>query len=189
MKLIRNFYFFFLTVINKLIFRINHVKWSSPTINGILVLINKGDFVYGKGLKINTSKYKNIIGGDTRSSISISKQAKLEIGDNFRMSNSAIHCAERITIGNNVMIGGSCKIWDTDFHPLDKEKRLSSPNEDYATKPIVIGDDVFVGGFSIVLKGTQIGKNSIIGAASVVSGVVPPNEIWAGNPAKFIKKN
>ena len=54
-------------------------------------------------------------------------------------------------------------------------------------KPILISNNVFIGGHSIILKGTVIGENSIIGAGSVVSGKVPPNEVWAGNPAKYIK--
>ncbi len=104
------------------------------------------------------------------------------------MSNSAIYCAEKITVGDNVMIGGSCKIWDTDFHPLNTLLRTENPNEGYKTKPIIIGNNVFIGGFSIILKGTTIGDGSIIGAGSVVSGTIPAGEIWAGNPARFIKK-
>nr|WP_285890903.1 DapH/DapD/GlmU-related protein [Mesobacillus maritimus] len=53
--------------------------------------------------------------------------------------------------------------------------------------PVVIEDGVFIGGGSFILKGSHIGKDSIIGAGSVVSGRVPPNEVWAGNPAKFIR--
>lgn len=97
-------------------------------------------------------------------------------------------CTNSITIGNNVMIGYCCKIWDTDFHSLDAQTRVDTPNDNFNTKPIRIGNDIFIGGFSIILKGTQIGNNSIIGAGSVVSGTIPPGEIWAGNPAKFIKK-
>ena len=53
---------------------------------------------------------------------------------------------------------------------------------------MVIEDGVFVGGGSYILKGSHIGRNSIIGAGSVVAGGVPDNEIWAGNPACFIKR-
>jgi acetyltransferase-like isoleucine patch superfamily enzyme len=56
------------------------------------------------------------------------------------------------------------------------------------SEPIVIGDDVFIGANSIVLKGVNIGDRSIIGAGSVVSKNIPADEIWAGNPIKFIKR-
>ena len=54
--------------------------------------------------------------------------------------------------------------------------------------PVVIGGNVFIGARCIILKGVTIGENSIIGAGSVVTKSIPANEIWAGNPAKFIRK-
>jgi acetyltransferase-like isoleucine patch superfamily enzyme len=53
-------------------------------------------------------------------------------------------------------------------------------------KEIHIGNDCFIGARSFILPGTRIGNNCIIGAGSVVSGTVPDNCIYAGNPAKFI---
>jgi acetyltransferase-like isoleucine patch superfamily enzyme len=188
MAFLRVIYFGFFSFINKIWLKVNRVSYSSVTINGFLLLYNKGSVMFGKNLKINSHPFKNIIGGDTRSSIIVKKKADLQIGENFKMSNSAIYCAEKITIGDNVMIGGSCRIWDTDFHPLDSKSRMDNPNEDYSTKPIVIGDNAFIGGFSIILKGVVIGEGSIIGAGSVVSKSVPSGEIWGGNPAAFIKK-
>ena len=54
--------------------------------------------------------------------------------------------------------------------------------------PVKIEDNAFVGARSMILKGITIGKNSIIGAGSVVTKSVPENEIWAGNPARFVRK-
>lgn len=188
-NLLRSTIFRIAGVINWFIFKLNKVNSATPEIRGILLLRNSGGKLsFDQDCIINSSKYKNIIGGDTRSSIVVKKGGYLSVGANLRMSNSAIYCAEKITIGDNVMIGGSCKIWDTDFHPLQPNMRSENPNEGYKTKPISIGNSVFIGGFSIILKGTIIGEGSIIGAGSIVSGIIPPGEIWAGNPAKFIKK-
>ena len=53
---------------------------------------------------------------------------------------------------------------------------------------VTIEHDAFIGAGSIILKGVTIGACSVIGAGSVVTKNIPPNEIWAGNPAKFIRK-
>jgi acetyltransferase-like isoleucine patch superfamily enzyme len=54
--------------------------------------------------------------------------------------------------------------------------------------PVKIEDNVFIGAHSTILKGVTIGENSIVGACSVVVKSIPANEIWAGNPAKLIRK-
>lgn len=174
--------------LNLLKLRLFGVKHGSITIFGPLLIVNRGKMEIGEQARINSGKYKNPIGGDTRSSIVVKPNAQLRIGINLRMSNSAIYCAHTITIGDNVMIGGSCKIWDSDFHPIDPVVRLATPNDNFKTAPITIGNNVFIGGASIILKGVTIGDNSVVGAGSVVTGHIPPNEIWAGNPARFIKK-
>ena len=56
------------------------------------------------------------------------------------------------------------------------------------SSPVTIGDDVFIGAHSTILKGVTIGDRAIIGACSVVTKNVPDDEIWAGNPARFIRK-
>ena len=55
-------------------------------------------------------------------------------------------------------------------------------------KPVSIGENVFIGCNSIILKGATIGDNTTIGAGSVVSGTIPANCIAAGNPARVIKR-
>jgi len=186
---LRQLLFKILNLINLITLIKNRISPNDLDIRGFLILQNSnGQISIGQNAIINSSKYKNIIGGDTRSSIIVKKNAQLIIGSNFRMSNSAIYCANKIQIGNNVMIGGSCKLWDTDFHPLSAKERADNPNSAYNTKPIIIGNNVFIGGFSIILKGVTIGDGSIIGAGSVVSQNIPESEVWAGNPARFIKK-
>lgn len=104
----------------------------------------------------------------------------LIIGNNCGFSGTVIGCFNRITIGNNVKCGANTLITDSDWHPEDPR---SSP-----TKPIIIEDNVWLGVNVIVLKGVTIGKNSVIGAGSVVTKSIPPNMIAAGNPCKVIKE-
>lgn len=99
-------------------------------------------------------------------------------------------CHNHIMIGDNVMIGVGTHIYDTNFHNINPYLRIDKhdPIEQVKTAPIVIKDNVFIGAYSIILKGVTIGKNSIVAAGSVVINSIPDNEIWGGNPAKFIKK-
>lgn len=188
MKILRSIFFAPYRILNSIWMGINKVHRDGLRVDGFLYVYNKGILSFGKGGKINSHSLKNIIGGDTRSSIIVKYGAHMSTGINFKMSNSAFYCAERIEIGDNVMIGGSCRIWDSDFHPLNASQRAENPNESYSTRPVRIGNDVFIGGGSIILKGTVIGDGSIIGAGSVVSGNIPPGQVWAGNPAKFIRE-
>lgn len=135
----------------------------------------------------NSGKMHNPIGGDTVARLICLKNAELIIGENVKMSNSTILAQNSIVIEDNVTIGGSCKIWDTDFHSLNPNLR-ETENDIPVNKPIVVKKNAFIGSHSIILKGVTIGENSIIGAGSVVTKSVPTNEIWAGNPARFIKK-
>lgn len=130
----------------------------------------------------------NYVGITRPSSIFTCDGATLLIGENSGISGTAIFAAESIKIGKNCNIGGNTFIWDTDFHPLDAEMRRINDLTKTRTSPIIIGNDVFIGGNSIILKGVSIGDRAIIGAGSVVTRSVPADEIWGGNPAKFIKK-
>ena len=96
---------------------------------------------------------------------------------------TSIRSAKKITIGESTMIASDVTITDSDWHGIyDRTDYVATPKE------VIIEENVWIGEKSIILKGTKIGKNSIIGAGSVVSGEVPDNAIFAGNPAREIKK-
>ena len=120
--------------------------------------------------------------------------ARLSIGSQTGMSSPTIWCQHEITIGSRVLIGGDVIIIDTDAHSLDYRDRRNEwiPNSGALKKakcaPIHIGDDVLIGTRAVILKGVTIGDRSIIAAGAVVCSDVPADELWGGNPAKFIKK-
>lgn len=156
-------------------------------IKGKIYVKNGGTISLGEKVRINSSKEANCIGGDTCTNLVVKKGATLSIGDFCGISNSTIVCWNNITIGTNVLIGGGCKIWDTDFHSLEAEERIDDDTT-VKTAPIHIDDRAFIGGGSIILKGVSIGNSSIVAAGSVVTKSIPPFEIWGGNPARFIRK-
>ncbi len=174
--------------INNFTFNYQNVKLESkPTIAGKVFVSNRGNLIIGSGLQANSGKNRNPIGGDTILRLICLKNAELNIGNNVSISNSTIVAKHKVTIEDNVMIGGSCRIWDTDFHSLDY--RIRGTEHDIAiNKAILIKKNAFIGGGTLILKGVTIGENSIVAAGSVASKSIPNDEIWGGNPAKFIRK-
>lgn len=105
-------------------------------------------------------------------------------GDNFYANfNCVILDVCRVVIGKNVMFGPYVQIY-TATHPLQASERIKGPE---AGKPIMIGDNVWIGGGAIVCPGVSIGHNTTIGAGSVVTRDIPDNVFAAGNPCRIIK--
>jgi acetyltransferase-like isoleucine patch superfamily enzyme len=110
----------------------------------------------------------------------------ITIGNNVGISNTVIYCVESITIDDNVLIGAGVKIYDTDHHEINSNDRVNK-NGNIKVSPILIKKNAFIGAGSMILKGVTIGENSVVGAMSVVTKDIPDNEVWAGNPAVFIR--
>ena len=178
------------TPVAKLFFMLNGISYGQGLrVRGVMKILvtRRGVVRIGQRLRVNSGDNYNVIGRQQKCIFWV--EGTLTIKDNVGMSASAIICNHQITVGNNVVIGGNTVIYDTDFHSLDAKLR-NSPGQDRGNArwaPVVIGDNVFIGAHSTILKGVTIGDNSIIGACSVVSKDIPANEIWAGNPAVFIK--
>jgi len=153
-----------------------------------IIFIHQGaKAVFGKNITLVSNSYFSEPGVDHPVMIRlIDENAKLSIGDNVGMSGGGICVQTEVQIGKDVMFGANSFITDTDFHPVAPENRRTS-REGVGTKKVVIEDNVFIGMNTVVLKGVTIGKNSIVGANSTVVKNIPPNEIWGGSPAKFIK--
>lgn len=123
------------------------------------------------------------------STLHLADGATLSIGDFSGMTNGIIVCEEKITIGDHVNIGNGTIIMDTDLHSLDWRVRSDRAldHHESLTRPVTIGNHVFVGARVIILKGVSIGEKSIVAAGSVVTRSIPAGEIWGGNPARFIR--
>jgi acetyltransferase-like isoleucine patch superfamily enzyme len=100
------------------------------------------------------------------------------------MSGSIIGALEKIELGKNVLCGANTTITDFDWHSLSDDHR----GQNILSNPVVIHDNVWLGMNTVVLKGVEIGENSVIGANSVVTKSIPANAIAAGNPAKIISR-
>lgn len=121
--------------------------------------------------------------------IAVYKGGVMSIGDHSGISQSSIHCKNRITIGENVNIGAGCLIIDSDFHNTDWQTRTNrvTDTQTAPSAPINIEDNVFIGARTIVLKGVTIGARSVIAAGSVVVSDIPADCLAGGNPCKVIK--
>jgi len=94
-----------------------------------------------------------------------------------------LDCNE-VHIGQHVMIGPAVQIY-TPAHDLQAEARIQGWE---VAKPIVIEDNVWIGGGAILLPGVSIGRNAVVGAGAVVTRDVPANAVVAGNPARVIRE-
>jgi len=89
-----------------------------------------------------------------------------------------------IRLGKNVFVGPNCGFY-TAIHPFDVVERAAGLE---TCKPIVIGDDVWIGGDVTILPGVKIGSGCVIGAKSLVTKDIPDNVLALGNPAQVVKR-
>jgi maltose O-acetyltransferase len=108
----------------------------------------------------------------------------LEIGERTFVNYGGSICAgELVRIGARCLIGTHAIIMDNDFHRIEPERRLEAP----PSRPIVIEDNVWLGARVIVLGGVTIGRDSCIGAGSLVATDIPPRSLAVGVPARVIR--
>jgi acetyltransferase-like isoleucine patch superfamily enzyme len=135
---------------------------------------SKGRLVTGRGCRIADNCFLDVGG---RGLISIG--ARTVIGPSTR-----IMASTSVQIGACCMISWNCSIFDSIGHRMWLEGQEESEIE----APITIGDEVWIGPYSIIMKGVTIGNNSIVGAGSVIRRDVPPDTLVYGNPARPVGK-
>jgi acetyltransferase-like isoleucine patch superfamily enzyme len=123
--------------------------------------------------------------------------ASIQIGERVFIGGAALISAERITVGDDVLISWGCTVVDHNSHAISWRHRSNDVmdwvkgEKDWANvkrKPVEIHSKAWIGFNAIILKGVTIGEGAIIGAGSVVTKDVPPYTIVAGNPAKVIRE-
>ena len=124
----------------------------------------------GKNISVNQSFYCDL-------------GYNIHVGDNFYSGyNCTILDMAEVRIGNNCMIAPNVSLYTTG-HSLEPKDR----NKSCYAIPITIGDNVWIGGSSVILPGVTIGDNSVVAGGSVVTKSVPCNVVVGGNPAKILK--
>lgn len=104
---------------------------------------------------------------------------EVRIGDNVTVK-SGVQLWDGVTLEDNVFVGPNVT-FTNDRYPRSK-------NPDWIQESIVVKKGATIGANATILPGVTIGENAMIGAGSVVTKDIPANELWLGNPAKFIKK-
>ncbi len=178
--------------IDSKVYRLQFWCWGANTGKNVRVIgriycRNFGCLHIGSNVLLFSSPSVNFVGSHKSLSIWVNRNASIRIGDGARISNSTIVSLKSIVIGRDTFIGGGTSIYDSDFHQLDAEDRLKN-NGMIESKPVIIGPRAFIGAHCIILKGVAIGEGAVVGAGSVVTKDIPPFEIWAGSPARFIRR-
>lgn len=167
-------------------FGVRRVRWpNNLSVLGPLGLSANGKIEIGENVTIvNDTKY-NRAGINHPTQLVAAAGGHLRIGNHVGISGASIFCVKSIEIGNYVLIGASCRIYDTDFHPINYRDRRESKKA--ASAEVVIQDDVWLGANVTVLKGVTIGARSIIASGSVVTRDIPADTLAGGIPAKPIR--
>lgn len=112
----------------------------------------------------------------------------ISIGDLSTFNGGRMVCSGEnngIFIGRDCMISDCVEIWSSDTHPIfDADGNIVNPS-----RPITIGDSVWIGTHAFICKGTSIAHNAIVGMNSVVTTDIPNNTVSAGNPNRVLKQN
>jgi hypothetical protein len=112
------------------------------------------------------------------------KGAVVRVGAGTRLNGVTVQCRRGVEVGERCLIGSAMLI-DNDFHSVDWRYRNDSAHVKSAA--ILVGDDVWIGGQAVLLKGVHVGGKAVVGFRAVVTKDVPEKAVVAGNPARVVK--
>lgn len=139
----------------------------------------------GDNCRIGCSKRKYWAGTRTPTQLTaLGEGASIVIGNGCILNGVSIFAREGVEIGDGCIFATGIQILDGDQHEVVSANHKGSIDR---PRKITIGRNVWVGLNAIILKGTEIGDNSVVGAGAVVRGKFPANCVIAGNPAKVVK--
>lgn len=174
----------------RLMFRLHGVEWGRGwrVFGTPIIQRHRGSrILLGDGLSLRSWPASNPLTPNHPVVLATrARDAMIRVGRDCGFTGAVIVAAERVEIGDRVLLGSNAVVSDTDFHPLDPEERRRDINNG-RHRPVQIEDDVFVGMNSLILKGVTVGRGSVVGAGSVVASDVPPEVIVAGNPARVVR--
>lgn len=183
------FFSFLATQSSYFIFMFKRIKIGKDCVFYGIPIVNRtynSTILIGSKCTFRSDKKSNLVGLNRKCMLStFGKGSKIIIGNNSGFSGTVMGAANSITIGDNVLSGANVLITDFDWHAIDPKKRRT--NENIKNAPVIIGNNVWLGINSVILKGVTIGENTVIGANSLVVKDIPANVIAGGNPCKVIK--
>jgi acetyltransferase-like isoleucine patch superfamily enzyme len=143
-----------------------------------LVIKGPGRVIFGANVNAWAHEERNVL-------ITYDRDVTIRVGSNVRLNGVGLMAKRGITIGDNCILGSTLLV-DTDFHSVRRD-RAANPHAPVLSAPIVVEDNVWLAGQTVVLKGVTIGANSVVGFRAVVTRDVPPDVIVAGNPARVVR--
>ncbi len=146
--------------------------------NRKLVIKGPGRVIIGAHVNAWAHAERNVI-------ITYDPDVTVRIGAYVRLNGAGLMAKRGITIGDYCILGSTLLV-DTDFHSV-RQDRATNPDAPVQSAPITVGENVWLAGQTVVLKGVTIGENSVIGFRAVVTSDVPANVIVAGNPARVVR--
>jgi acetyltransferase-like isoleucine patch superfamily enzyme len=147
------------------------------------------DVKLGKNVKIHAfvNLYGCYIGDNTRIGTFVEIQKEAHIGKNCKISSHTFIC-KGVAIEDNVFVGHNVTFINDPYPRATGFDGSLQTEEDWTVVPTRVETGASLGSGSTILCGVTIGKGALVGAGSVVTKDIPPYEIWAGNPARFLRK-